>query len=56
MEDRKIETEYRKIGKQKLEGRKMVDQDNFSCPSSKLKIKKVANNYEKILDFYIHQH
>ena len=24
-----------------------VDQDNFSCQSSKLKIRNVANNYEK---------
>ena len=39
MEDRKIEIEYRK----------MVEQDNFSCQSSKLKIRNVANNYEKII-------
>ena len=45
-QEQKIENQKWNIEKQKLEGRKMVDQDNFSCQSSKLKIRNVANNYE----------
>ena len=43
----KIEKQKWKLEKQKLEGRKTRNQDNFSCQSSKLKIRNVANNYEK---------
>ena len=39
--------EKQKVEKWEIRSQKNRDQDNFSCLSSKLKIKKAANNYEK---------
>ena len=50
MECRKIEIECRKI---EIGNRKTGDQKNFTCQSSKLKIRNVGNNYEKYLVFSI---
>ena len=44
MECRKIEMECRKI---KTEGRKIGDQERLTCQNRKVKIRNVANNYEK---------
>ena len=41
--------EKQEVEKWKLASRKMANQNNFSCQNSKLKIRNVANNYEKII-------
>ena len=45
--------EKQEVEKWKLASRKMANQNNFSCQNSKLKIRNVANNYEKLISSYL---